>query len=68
LVSNEAKTARAPEVALGVRVDFITVNVDAKKMDSLAEIVHKVNAVIRNRNSLLELSEYINLRVSLRYS
>jgi hypothetical protein len=25
--------------------EFITVNVDAKKMDSLAEIVNKVNAV-----------------------
>jgi hypothetical protein len=44
LVSNEAKTARAAEVALGARVDFITVNVDSKKMDSLAEIVGKMNS------------------------
>ena len=41
LVSNEAKTARAAEVALGARVDFLVVNTDAKKLDSLAEIVGK---------------------------
>ena len=31
-------------MALGARVDFITVNVDSKKMDSLAEIVGKMNS------------------------
>ena len=41
----ERKARIAADLALGVRVDFITVNVDAKKMDSLAEIVNKVNAV-----------------------
>jgi hypothetical protein len=41
----EKTRAEAAEAALGVRVDFITINVDAKKMDSLAEIVNKVNTV-----------------------
>jgi hypothetical protein len=43
--SSEAKLRSDADIALGVRIDFITVNVDAKKMDSLAEIVNKVNTV-----------------------
>jgi hypothetical protein len=44
-LSAEAKLRSDADIALGVRIDFITVNVDAKKMDSLAEIVNKVNTV-----------------------
>ena len=44
-LSAEAKLRSDADIALGVRIDFITINVDAKKMDSLAEIVNKVNTV-----------------------
>jgi hypothetical protein len=44
-LSAEAKLRSDADIALNARVDFITINVDAKKMDSLAEIVNKVNTV-----------------------
>ena len=42
-----AKKNRAlvAESSLSSRVDFLTTNVDTKKMDSLAEIVNKINSV-----------------------
>lgn len=41
----EAKTARAAELALSNRISFMLANVDVKAMDSLSEIVNKINAV-----------------------
>ena len=44
-LSAEAKLRSDADIALTARVDFITVNLDSKKMDSLSEIVNKVNSV-----------------------
>jgi hypothetical protein len=41
----ETTRAMSAESSLSSRVDFLTTNVDAKKMDSLAEIVNKMNSV-----------------------
>ena len=43
-ITAEAKSRSDADIALSARVDFLTVNVDAKKMDSLSEIVNRMNA------------------------
>ncbi len=45
LVDTEKNRALVAESSLSSRVDFLTTNVDTKKMDSLAEIVNKMNSV-----------------------
>ena len=42
-IALETTRAMAAESSLSSRVDFLTTNVDSKKMDSLAEIVNKMN-------------------------
>ncbi len=44
-IALETTRATATESVLTARVDFLTTNVDSKKMDSLAEIVNKMNNV-----------------------
>ena len=44
-IALETTRAMSAESTLTSRVDFLTTNVDAKKMDSLAEIVNKLNSV-----------------------
>jgi hypothetical protein len=44
-IALETTRAMAAESSLSSRVDFLTTNVDSKKMDSLAEIVNKMNSV-----------------------
>ena len=44
-IALETTRAMAAESSLSSRVDFLTTNVDSKKMDSLAEIVNKLNSV-----------------------
>ncbi len=44
-IAEETTRATAAEGALTARFDFLTTNVDSKKMDSLAEIVNKMNSV-----------------------
>ena len=43
-LSAEAKLRSDADIALNARVDFLVVNTDAKKLDSLAEIVGKMNS------------------------
>jgi hypothetical protein len=42
-IALETTRATTAESALTARVDFLTTNVDSKKMNSLAEIVNKMN-------------------------
>lgn len=44
-IALETTRAMSAESTLSSRVDFLTTNVDSKKMDSLAEIVNKMNSV-----------------------
>jgi hypothetical protein len=44
-IALETTRAMSAESTLTSRVDFLTTNVDSKKMDSLAEIVNKMNSV-----------------------
>jgi hypothetical protein len=44
-IALESTRAMSAESTLSSRVDFLTTNVDSKKMDSLAEIVNKMNSV-----------------------
>jgi hypothetical protein len=44
-IALETTRAMTAESSLSSRVDFLTTNVDSKKMDSLAEIVNKMNSV-----------------------
>jgi len=44
-IALETTRAMSAESSLSSRVDFLTTNIDNKKMDSLAEIVNKMNSV-----------------------